>query len=109
MNAFGNAGRQRSYHNLIMVTALAPCWYCSGSVRQLGFGTLVVDESRNFEGGIEWLRALGVQVIDLDSEECASSRGRQTSIPWVHKMLFRSRTRSANRLVGAANLHPSKI
>src|SRR6185369_15785363 len=42
--AFRNAGRQRSYRNLIMVTTLAPCWYCSGLVRQFGFGTVVVGE-----------------------------------------------------------------
>jgi cytosine/creatinine deaminase len=71
-DAFRNAGRQRSYRNLILVTTLAPCWYCSGLVRQFGFGTLVVGESRNFQGGVEWLKSLGVNVIDLDSEECAS-------------------------------------
>src|SRR5215467_11171648 len=37
-DAFRNAGRQRSYRDLIMVTTLAPCWYCSGLVRQFGFG-----------------------------------------------------------------------
>lgn len=71
-DAFRNAGRQRSYRNLIMVTTLAPCWYCSGLVRQFGFGTVVVGESKNFPGGIEWLRSLGVRVIDLESSECAS-------------------------------------
>jgi len=71
-DAFRNAGRQRSYRDLIMVTTLAPCWYCSGLLRQFGFGTLVVGESRNFQGGLDWLRSLGVRVIDLDSEECAS-------------------------------------
>ncbi len=71
-DAFRNAGRQRSYRDLIMVTTLAPCWYCSGLVRQFGFGTVVVGESRNFQGGVEWLRSLGVKVVDLDSEECAS-------------------------------------
>ena len=74
-DAFRNAGRQRSYHKLIMVTTLAPCWYCSGLVRQFGFRTLIVGESRNFQGGVEWLRSLGVKVIDLDSEECASLLG----------------------------------
>jgi creatinine deaminase len=74
-DAFRNAGRQRSYRDLIMVTTLAPCWYCSGLVRQFGFGTVVVGESRNFQGGVEWLRSLGVKVIDLDSEECASLLG----------------------------------
>jgi cytosine/creatinine deaminase len=71
-DAFRNAGRQRSYRELIMVTTLAPCWYCSGLLRQFGFGTLVVGESRNFQGGLDWLRSLGVRVIDLDSEECAT-------------------------------------
>jgi cytosine deaminase len=71
-DAFRNAGRQHSYRDLIMVSTLAPCWYCSGLVRQFGFRTLVVGESRNFQGGIEWLRALGVEVIDLDSQECVT-------------------------------------
>ena len=71
-DAFRNAGRQRSYRNLIMVTTLAPCWYCSGLVRQFGFRTVVVGESVNFQGGIDWLRSLGVEVIDLKSSECIS-------------------------------------
>ncbi|MGC2821393.1 MAG: nucleoside deaminase [Candidatus Sulfotelmatobacter sp.] len=71
-DAFRNTGRQRSYRKLIMVTTLAPCWYCSGLVRQFGFRTVVVGESRNFQGGMQWLRSFGVKVIDLDSEECAS-------------------------------------
>jgi creatinine deaminase len=71
-DAFRKAGRQRSYRNLIMVTTLAPCWYCSGLVRQFGFGTVVVGESENFQGGIDWLRSLGVNVVDLKSSECIS-------------------------------------
>lgn len=71
-DAFRNAGRQRSYRNLIMVTTLAPCWYCSGLVRQFGFGSVIVGESRTFQGGIDWLRSLGVKVVDLDSSECES-------------------------------------
>jgi creatinine deaminase len=71
-DAFRNAGRQRSYRDLIMVTTLAPCWYCSGLVRQFGFGTVVVGESKNFQGGIDWLRSLGIRVIDLESRECIS-------------------------------------
>ncbi|MFY9744266.1 MAG: nucleoside deaminase [Candidatus Sulfotelmatobacter sp.] len=70
-DAFRNAGRQRSYRNLIMVTTLAPCWYCSGLIRQFGFHTVLVGEGRNFQGGLEWLRSLGVKIIDLDSDECA--------------------------------------
>src|ERR1700730_13060493 len=71
-DAFRNAGRQKSYRKLIMVTTLAPCCDCSGLVRQFGFGTVVVEGSRNFRGGIDWLRSLRVHVIDLDSQECVS-------------------------------------
>jgi creatinine deaminase len=71
-DAFRNAGRQRSYRDTIMVTTLAPCWYCSGLVRQFNIGTLLVGESRNFAGGLDWLRDAGVNVIDLDDQECAA-------------------------------------
>ncbi|HTU43024.1 MAG TPA: nucleoside deaminase [Candidatus Aquilonibacter sp.] len=70
-DAFRNAGRQRTYRNLTMVTTLAPCWYCTGLIRQFGFATVIVGESRNFQGGLEWLRSLEVKIIDLDSDECA--------------------------------------
>jgi cytosine/creatinine deaminase len=69
-DAFRRAGRQRSYRDLVMVTTLAPCWYCSGLVRQFRIGKLVVGESRTFQGGLDWLRENGVEVIDLDNGEC---------------------------------------
>jgi cytosine deaminase len=69
-DAFRKAGRQRSYRDKTMVTTLAPCWYCSGLVRQFGIGRLLVGDSVNFGGGVEWLRESGVLVVDLGSEEC---------------------------------------
>src|SRR5499427_6604391 len=69
-DAFRRAGRQRTYRDKIMVTTLAPCWYCSGLIRQFGIGTVVVGESVNFQGGIDWLRENGIEVIDLKSAEC---------------------------------------
>ncbi|HUF03016.1 MAG TPA: nucleoside deaminase [Aridibacter sp.] len=69
-DAFRNAGRQKDYRNTVMVTTLAPCWYCSGLIRQFRIGTVVVGESETFSGGIEWLREHGVKVINLDNEEC---------------------------------------
>jgi cytosine deaminase len=69
-DAFRKAGRQRNYQDKVMVTTLAPCWYCSGLVLQFKIGTVVVGESVNFAGGVEWLREKGVEVIDLASQEC---------------------------------------
>src|ERR1700733_8514797 len=42
--AFRAAGRRRSYRDTVMVTTLAPCWYCSGLVRQFGIGAVVLGE-----------------------------------------------------------------
>jgi len=69
-DAFRRAGRQRTYRDKIMVTTLAPCWYCSGLIRQFGIGTVVVGESVNFQGGIDWLRENGIKVVELHSQEC---------------------------------------
>ena len=70
VEAFRRTGRQRTYRDKIMVTTLAPCWYCSGLVRQFRFAKVIVGESVNFGGGIEWLRQSGVQVVDVASSEC---------------------------------------
>jgi cytosine deaminase len=75
-DAFRKAGRQRSYRDKVMVTTLAPCWYCSGLIRQFGIGAVVVGESVNFSGGSDWLRECGVEVIDLHSEECIEMLAR---------------------------------
>jgi len=74
-DAFRKAGRLGTYQDKIMVTTLAPCWYCSGLIRQFKIGTIVVGEARTFSGGIDWLRENGVNVIDLDSTECVDMLG----------------------------------
>jgi creatinine deaminase len=71
-DAFRKAGRQRRYQDTIMVTTLAPCWYCSGLIIQFQIGMVLVGESRTFRGGVDWLRERGVNVVDLDSAECVS-------------------------------------
>ena len=78
-DAFRRAGRQRSYRNLVMVTTLAPCWYCSGLVRQFRIGTLVVGESRTFAGG------LGLAA----RKRRRSDRPRQSRVPRVDGGLHR--------------------
>jgi cytosine deaminase len=69
-DAFRKAGRQRRYQDTVMVTTLAPCWYCCGLIVQFRIGKVIVGESRTFQGGMDWLRERGVDVIDLDSSEC---------------------------------------
>jgi cytosine deaminase len=69
-DAFRKAGRQRRYRDTVMVTTLAPCWYCSGLIRQFGIAKVIVGEARTFQGGIDWLREHGVEVVVMDSTEC---------------------------------------
>lgn len=69
-DAFRKAGRQRNYRNTIMVTTLSPCWYCSGLIRQFNIRKVIVGESVNFGGGIQWLRECGVEVVDMQNDEC---------------------------------------
>jgi cytosine deaminase len=58
-----------------MVTTLAPCFYCSGLVRQFAIPRVIVGESRTFQGGIDWLRSSGVEIVDLGSAECEDLLG----------------------------------
>lgn len=74
-DAFRNAGRQRSYKDTVLVTTLAPCWYCSGLVKQFGIPTVVVGESETFQGGIDWLRENGIEVVDMASQACVELLG----------------------------------
>lgn len=69
-DAFRKAGRQKNYHDKILVTTLAPCWYCSGLIRQFNIGTVLVGESVNFSGHLDWLKDAGINVIDLNNAEC---------------------------------------
>jgi cytosine deaminase len=75
-DAFRKAGRQLNYRNCIMVTTLAPCWYCSGLIRQFNIGKVIVGESVNFEGALGWLRDSGVEVIVMNSPECIDIMAR---------------------------------
>ena len=75
-DAFRKAGRQRNYRDTIMVTTLAPCWYCSGLVRQFNIGKVIVGESETFQGGVDWLRENGIEVVDLNNAGCKELLGR---------------------------------
>jgi len=69
-DAFRAAGRQPHFRDLILVTTLAPCWYCTGLIFQFRFKQVIVGDSVNAQGGVEWLRAKGFDIVDLASDEC---------------------------------------
>src|ERR1700729_1452975 len=69
-DAFRAAGRRPTWHDTIRVTTLAPGWYCSGLIYQFRFRQVIVGDSVNAQGGMNWLREKGIDIVDLHSQEC---------------------------------------
>jgi len=65
-----NAGRIKSYSDTILYSTLMPCFLCAGAVVQFGIKKVVVGESENFKGAPDFMRAHGVEVIDLADRSC---------------------------------------
>ena len=65
-----NAGRIGSYKDTVLYSTLMPCYLCAGAVVQFGIKKVVVGESRTFEGAPQFMKQHGVEVINLDSNEC---------------------------------------
>ena len=66
------AGRVGHYKGTVLYSTLMPCYLCSGAIVQFGIKNVYAGESRTFPGGPEFMRAHGVEVIDLDDEECVA-------------------------------------
>jgi len=65
-----NAGRVKAYANTTLYSTLMPCFLCAGAVVQFGIKKVVVGESRNFKGAPDFMKAHGVEVVDLDDSSC---------------------------------------
>ena len=65
-----NAGRVGSYKGAVLYSTLMPCYLCAGAVVQFGIKKVIVGESRTFPGAKEFMQSHGVEVIDLDLNEC---------------------------------------
>ena len=65
-----NAGRIGNYQNTILSSTLMPCYLCAGAVVQFGIKKIIAGENETFAGAKEFMEQHGVEVINLDSEEC---------------------------------------
>lgn len=65
-----NAGRVGSYKGAVLYSTLMPCYLCAGAVVQFGIKKVYAGESKTFSGAREFMESHGVEVIDLESEEC---------------------------------------
>lgn len=65
-----NAGRIGNYDNTILYSTLMPCYLCAGAVVQFGIKKVYAGENETFAGAKEFMESMGVEVINLESEEC---------------------------------------
>ena len=72
MDCLTNAGRQHSYRDTIIYTTLMPCYMCAGTIVQFKIPKVMVGESRTFGESRAFLESHGVEVVDLDLQECVT-------------------------------------
>ena len=65
-----NAGRIGKYNDTTLYSTLMPCYLCAGAVVQFGIKKIIVGESETFPGAREFMESHGVEVIDLNLDEC---------------------------------------
>jgi cytosine deaminase len=72
MDALENAGRQPAsvYRECVLYTTLSPCSMCSGAILLYGIPRVIIGENRTFLGEENLLRARGVSLEVVQSEEC---------------------------------------
>ncbi|MFZ1676839.1 MAG: nucleoside deaminase [Saprospiraceae bacterium] len=65
-----NAGRVGNYRNTVLYSTLMPCYLCAGAVVQFGIKKVYAGEDETFSGAKDFMESHGVEVINLESEEC---------------------------------------
>ena len=65
-----NAGRIGRYSDTVLYSTLMPCYLCAGAVVQFGIKKVIAGESETFPGAREFMESHGVEVIDLNLDEC---------------------------------------
>lgn len=72
MDALENAGRLSAeiYQNCVLYTTLSPCAMCSGAILLYKIPKVIIGENQTFLGEEELLRSRGVEIINLQNNEC---------------------------------------
>ena len=70
MDCLNNAGRVGSYKGTTIYSTLMPCYMCAGTIVQFKIPKVIVGESVTFSGARELMEQHGVEVIDLNNQEC---------------------------------------
>lgn len=70
MAAMRDAGRMKTRRNTTMYTTLSPCMMCAGTIVQFKIPRVVVGDTVNSPGNVDFLRERGVEVIALNDQNC---------------------------------------
>ena len=70
MDAMRKAGRMVSARHTTWYTTLSPCMMCAGTIVQFKIGRVVVGDTVNSAGNVDFLRDRGVDVTVLDDPDC---------------------------------------
>ena len=65
-----NAGRLGTYEKTVLYSTLMPCFLCAGAIVQFGIKKVIVGESETFDGAKKFMDTYGVEVTDLNLDEC---------------------------------------
>lgn len=76
MDCLRKAGRQKTYRDTTLYTSLSPCMMCAGTIVQFKIPRIVINDTVNFGGNEDFLRARGVEVIDLAHEDSIALMAR---------------------------------
>ena len=65
-----NAGRVGAYRDTVLYSTLMPCYLCAGAIVQFGIKKVIAGEAETFAGAREFMESHGVEVTDLNLDEC---------------------------------------
>lgn len=63
-------GRLKTYRDTVLYSTLMPCAMCAGAVIQFGIPKVIAGEDRTFNSARAFMEANGVEVVDLNLDEC---------------------------------------
>ena len=74
MDCLENAGRlkARDYQRAVLYSTLSPCDMCSGTVLLYKIPKVIIGENKTFQGPEDYVRSRGVELVNLNLEECIS-------------------------------------
>ena len=79
MDCLRHARLTGGYHNTTLYSTLMPCYLCAGAIVQFGIKKVVVGEARSAPAAMHFMLSHGIEVLDLDLQECQEMMHRYIS------------------------------